>query len=95
MMGVAQVIGNEADLEVLLLDRSALCEHFGRGLEREELAERRERGRGADRLEEGAARCVLRKDLAHDRGGDNAFVAFVLVLDSDALQLRFTRRDRA
>jgi hypothetical protein len=39
MMGVAQVIG-EADLEILLLDRAALREHLGRGLERKELRER-------------------------------------------------------
>ena len=40
---------------------AALREHLGRGLEREELRERGERGRGADRLEEGAARGVLRE----------------------------------
>src|SRR6516225_10409399 len=52
---------DEADLEILLLDRAALREHLGGGLEREKLRERGKRGRGADGFEERAARGVLRK----------------------------------
>ena len=79
---------DEADLEVLLLDRAALREHLGRGVEREELRDRGERGRGADRFEEGAARGVLRKHRPHHRGGNDALVAFVFTLDRRALQRR-------
>src|SRR5262249_59481041 len=79
---------DEADLEILLLERAALREHLGRGLEREKLRERGKRGRGADRFEERAARGVLRKDGAHHGGGDDASVAPVLALDRRALELR-------
>ncbi len=53
-------------------------EGFGRGLDREELRERGERGGGADRFQEGAARGVLRKHRAHHGGGDDALVALLL-----------------
>src|SRR5262249_6434433 len=79
---------DEADLEILLLERAALREHLGRGLEREKLRERGKRGRGADRFEERAARGVLRKGGAHHRGGDDASVAPVLALDRRALKLQ-------
>src|SRR5262245_65981897 len=80
---------DEADLEVLLLECSSLREHLGRAAQREDLRERGERGRGADRLEKAAARGVLRKHGAHDRRGDHALVALVLAfsLDRRALEL--------
>jgi hypothetical protein len=84
MIGVAQVIGMKADLEVLLFDRAALREHLGRGGKRKKLRDRGERGRGADRFEEGAARGILRKHRPHHRGGDDALVP--LVFDRRALQ---------
>ena len=77
---------DEADLEVLLLERPALREHFGRGLEREELRQRGQRGRGADRLQECAPRGVLRKHRAHHRGGDHALVALLLARDGSTAQ---------
>src|SRR5262249_16051992 len=79
---------DEADLEILLLERAALREHLGRGLERKELRERGERGRGADRFEERAARGVLRKYGAHHGGCDDPLVAPVLALDRRALELQ-------
>ena len=65
---------------------AALRKHLGRGREREELRDRGQRSRGADRFEEGAARGVLRKHRPHHRGGDDAFVALVFALDRRALQ---------
>ena len=56
----------------------ALREHLGRGVEREELRDRGQRGRGADRFEERAPRGILGKHRAHHRGGDHALVALVL-----------------
>jgi len=53
-----------------------------------ELRERGERGRGADRFEERAARGVLRKHGAHHDGSDDALIAIVLALDRRASQLR-------
>ena len=52
---------DEADLEVLLLERSALREGVGRGADRQELRHRRERSRGADGGQERASRRVLRE----------------------------------
>src|SRR2546430_9070425 len=50
----------------LLLDRTTLGKYFRCGLEREELRERGECGRGADRFEKGAARSVLRKHRSEE-----------------------------
>ena len=77
---------DESDLEILLLDRAALRAYIGRGLEREKLRERGERGRRADRFEERAARGVLRKHGAHHRRRDHALVALVFALDLRALE---------
>ena len=88
MIGVAQVIGMKPTLRSFFSMRAALREHFGRGLEREELRDRGERGRGADRFQECAARGVLRKHRPHHRGGDDAFVALVFAFDRRALQSR-------
>ena len=71
---------DEADLEVLLLDRPALREHFGRGLEREELRQRGKRGRGADRFQESTARGIRGNMARTDGGGDHALVALFLAL---------------
>src|SRR5262245_19585194 len=79
---------DEADLEILLLERAALREYLGRGLEGEELRERGKRGRRADRFEECAARGVLWKYGAHHGGGDDPLVAPVLALDRRALELQ-------
>src|SRR6185369_12568458 len=76
------------DLEVLLLRRTAGSEHLGRGLEREELRQRSQRGRGADAFEEGAPRRILRKHRAHHGGRDDVLVALLLALDGGALQRR-------
>ena len=88
MIGVAQVIGMKPTLRSFFSIGAALREHLGRGVEREELRDRGERGRGADRFQEGAARGVLRKHRPHHRGGDDALVAFVFALDRRALQRR-------
>ena len=69
---------NEADLEVLLLGCASLRENLGRGLKREELRDGRERGRSADRFQEGAPRHVFWKHRPHHGGGDDALVALVL-----------------
>jgi hypothetical protein len=66
MIGVAQVIGMKPTLRSFFSSGFALGEHLGRGREREELRDRGQRRRCADRLEEGAARGVLRKHRAHD-----------------------------
>ncbi len=87
MIGVAQVIGMNPTLRILLLDRAALREHLGRTLEREELRERSQRGRGADRFEEGAAGGVPGEDGAHHRRRDYALVAIVRARDRYALEL--------
>ena len=81
MIGVAQVIGMKPTLRSFFSIAPALREHLGRGLEREELRDRGERGRGADRFQERAARGVLRKHRAHHRRGDHALVALLLALD--------------
>src|SRR6266568_8625702 len=70
---------DEADLEVLSFGFAcALREYFRRCLEREELRQCGKRSRGADRFQEGAAGCVLRKHRAHDRRGDHALVALLV-----------------
>ena len=87
MMGVSQVIGNKADLVVLLLRRAgALREDFGRRRQREELRERGKRGRGADRFQERPAHRVFRKDRAHRRRGHDGFVTRLLSIDGGALR---------
>ena len=78
MIGVAQVIGMKPTLRSFFSIGPPCGEHFGRGLEREELRQRGERGRSAERLQERAARGVLRKHRAHHGGGDDAFVALLL-----------------
>ena len=77
MMGVAQVIGMKPTLR----------ENIGRGLERKELAERRERGRGTDRFQEGTARGVPRKHGAHDGRRHDTLVARVLGPNRNTLEL--------
>jgi hypothetical protein len=47
-------------------------------LKREELRDRGQRGRGADRFQEGAPRHVFRKHRPHHSRGDDALVALVL-----------------
>ena len=79
---------NEADLKIFLLDGAVLREHLGRCSEREELRDRSERGRGADRFEESAARDILRKHRPHHRRGDDALVTLVFAFNRRALQLR-------
>src|SRR5262249_11300946 len=78
---------NKADFEIFFLDRAGSGENFGRGLQWEELRQRGERGRCAERLQESAAALVGRKHGAHDRRGNDVLVAFVLTLDGRALQL--------
>src|SRR5262249_58552606 len=70
--------GNEADLEVLLLERGALGEDVGGGAEWKDLGEGGKRRRGADRFQEGAARSVPGDSRAHDGGGDQLPVALIL-----------------
>ena len=75
MMGVAQVIGMNPTLRFFFSIGAALRERLGGGREREDLGERGERGRGADRLEKRAPRRVLRKHRPHHGGGDDPAVA--------------------
>jgi hypothetical protein len=86
MIGVAQVMGMKPTLRSFF-DGAALRKHLGRALEREELRQRRKRGRGADRLEERAARRILREHRAHHRRRDHALVARLVAFDRNALQL--------
>jgi len=90
MIGVAQVIGMKP-FDVLLFQRPALRERFGRGLQREELRQRRDGGRSAHRFQERAARGIFRKHRPHDGGSDHALVALLLVLDR-GLKLQLCRR---
>ena len=80
MIGVAQVIGMKPTLRSFFSGAPASREGFGRGLDRKELRDRGQRGRGADRFQEGAARGILGKHRAHHGGGDDALVALVLAL---------------
>ena len=82
---------NKADDQIRLLERHALGKYFRRGLEREQLRQCRQRGRGADRFEEGAASGVLRKDRAHHGRRNDPFVALLRALTGDALQPRLRR----
>ena len=59
MIGVAQVIGMKPTLRSFFSGAPASRESFGRGLDRKELRDRGQRGRGADRFQERAARGVL------------------------------------
>src|SRR5262249_50526547 len=77
---------NKADLEIFFLDRAGSGENFGRGLQWKELRQRGERGRCTERLQESAAALVGREHGAHDPRGTDVLIAFVLTLDSRALQ---------
>ena len=77
---------DEADLQVLLFRRASIGKGLGRGLDREELRDRGQRRRGADRFQEGAARGILWKHRPHHCGGDDALVALLFVLDRLATQ---------
>ena len=94
MIGVAQVIGMKPTLRSFFSIGAALRENLGRGLEREELRDRGERGRGADRLAGMRGGGVVRKHRPHDCRGDDALIAFVLALDRRALQLPRAARAR-
>ena len=87
---------DEADLEVLLFNRTGCGEHLRCGLQGEELRQRSQRGRGPKRLQEGAPSNILREYRAHHRRSDQVLVALLFALDRYALQLcsgvEFVRR---
>ena len=78
---------DEPDLEILLFNGAGIGKRLGRCLEREELRQGGQGRRCADCFEECTARGFPRKDSAHHRRGDHAFVPGLLPLDVLALQL--------
>jgi hypothetical protein len=72
--------GDEADLEILLLDRTAAGEYVGGGLQREKLRQRRQGGRGAKGMQERTTTDVLGKERAHNRRSDDIFVPLIVGL---------------
>ena len=80
MIGVAQVIGMKPTLRSFFSSGPRPCANNSVAVfEREELRERRQRGRGADRFQEGAARGILREHRTHEGGRDDTLVALLLV----------------
>ena len=88
MIGVAQVIGMKPTLRSFFSSFAPCPNTSVAVLERKELRDRGERGRGADAFQEGAARGVLRKHRAHHRGGDHALVALLFARGFDRLALQ-------
>jgi hypothetical protein len=73
MIGVAQVIGMKPTLRSFF---SGEC--FSRGLDREELRDGGQSGRGADRFQERAACGIPGKHRTHHGGGHDALVTLLL-----------------
>src|SRR5262249_19550869 len=84
---------DEADLEVLLLQRAGLRKDLGRGLQRKELRQGGERAARADGFQEGPARLAAREHRPHHGGGDDAFVTLLFAFDGGRLE-RERRADR-
>ena len=89
MIGVAQVIGMKPTLRSFFSSGPPCANASVAVFSGKNCDERGDRGRGADRFQEGAPRHVLRKHRAHHGGSDHALVALGPALDRRLdLQLR-------